>query len=178
MKDVLKYLRQTGGFTQADAARMIGVSRQSYSKYENGSVVPSDAIVEKISKIYGVDEAFIRANKIPSISGSNVEYKLDGDKRILDVAAPKYDFAETLQKKSYDAYFDGNAVRVLGEANFYEGQKFKLFPVDDRKKRDAAWEDLQDILSKHNPLVMPSDEDPFYKEMIKKAVEEKHGYFD
>ena len=168
MKDVLKYLRQTGGFTQADAARMIGVSRQSYSKYENGSVVPSDAIVEKISKIYGVDEAFIRANKIPSISGSNVEYKLDDDKGILDVAAPK----------SYDAYFDGNAVRVLGEANFYEGQKFKLFPVDDGEKWDAAWEDLQDILSKHNPLVMPSDEDPFYKEMLKKAVEEEHGYFD
>lgn len=168
MKDVLKYLRQTGGFTQADAAKMIGVSRQSYSKYENGTVVPSDAIVEKISKIYGVDEAFIRANKIPSISSSNVEYKLDGDKRILDVAAPK----------SYDAYFDGNAVRVLGEANFYEGQKFKLFPVDDGEERDADWKDLQDILSKHNPLVMPYDEDPFYKEMLKNAVEEKHGYFD
>ncbi len=178
MKDVLKYLRQTGGFTQADAARMIGVSRQSYSKYENGSVVPSDAIVEKISKIYDVDEAFIRANKIPSISGSNVEYKLDSDEKILDVAAPKYDFAENPRGKSYDAYFDGNAVRVLGEANFYEGQKFKLFPVDNEEKRDADWKDLQDILSKHNPLVMPYDEDPFYKEMLKNAVEEKHGYFD
>lgn len=168
MKDVLKYLRQTGGFTQTDAAKMLGVSRQSYSKYENGAVVPSDAIVARAAKVYGVDEAFIRANKIPSISGSNVEYKLDGDAKVPNVASPK----------SYDAYFDGNTVRVLGEANFYEGQKFKLVPVDDRKKRDAAWEDLQDILSKHNPLVMPSDEDPFYKEMIKKAVEEKHGYFD
>ena len=178
MKDVLKYLRQTGGFTQADAARMIGVSRQSYSKYENGSVVPSDAIVARAAKIYGVDEAFIRANKIPSISGSNVEYKLDGDAKVPNVASPKYDFAENPRGKSYDAYFDGNAVRVLGKTNFYEGQKFKLFPVNDGEERDAAWKDLQDILSKHNPLVMPYDEDPFYKEMLKKAVEEKHGYFD
>ena len=168
MKDVLKYLRQTGGFTQADAAKMIGVSRQSYSKYENGTVVPSDALVAKIAKVYGVDEAFIRANKIPSISGSNVEYKLDGDAKVPNVASPK----------SYDAYFDGNAVRVLGEANFYEGQKFKLVAEDDGEERDADWKDLQDILSKHNPLVMPYDEDPFYKEMLKNAVEEKHGYFD
>ena len=178
MKDVLKYLRQTSGFTQADAASKLGVSRQSYSKYENGTVVPSDAIVAKAAAVYGVDESFIRANKLPSISGSNVKYKIDSEDKILEVASPEYEFTDISQKKSYDAYFDGNTVRVIGEANFYEGQRFKLFPVDDRDKRDAAWEDLQEILSKHNPLVMPSDKDPFYKEMIEKAMEEKHGYFD
>ncbi|MBO4319451.1 MAG: helix-turn-helix transcriptional regulator [Treponema sp.] len=178
MKDVLKYLRQTGGFTQADAARMLGVSRQSYSKYENGTVIPSDAIVSKAAEVYGVDESFIRANKVPLISGSNVEYKLDNDANVLEVASPEYDFTDASQKKSYDAYFDGNIVRVIGESNFYEGQRFKLVPLDDSGKRNAAWEDLQDILSKHDPLVMPSDKDPFYKEMLKKAVEEKHGYFD
>lgn len=175
MKDVLKYLRQTGGFTQADAARMIGVSRQSYSKYENGSVVPSDAIVEKISKIYGVDEAFIRANKIPSISGSNVEYKLDGDKRILDVAAPKYDFAENPRGKSYDAYFDGNAVRVLGEANFYEGQKFKLVTVDNEEERKKACEILRSYCGRLKP---GPEDDPYYEKEYHAYLEEKYGTID
>ena len=165
MKDVLKYLRQTGGFTQADAAKMLGVSRQSYSKYENGTVVPSDALVAKIAKVYGVDEAFIRANKIPSISGSNVEYKLDDDKGILDVAAPK----------SYDAYFDGNAVRVLGEANFYEGQKFKLFPVDDGEERKKACEILRSYCGRLKP---GPEDDPYYEKEYHAYLEEKYGTID
>ncbi|MBQ1592833.1 MAG: helix-turn-helix transcriptional regulator, partial [Treponema sp.] len=111
MKDVLKYLRQTGGFTQEEVAAMLGVSRQSYSKYEKGSVLPSDQLVAKLAKIYGVDEAFIRANKIPSIGHAGVEYKIEGE-------------------KSYDAYFDGNTVCVIGDAKFYQGQRFKLLPVD------------------------------------------------
>ncbi|MBQ5571103.1 MAG: helix-turn-helix transcriptional regulator [Treponema sp.] len=159
MKDVLKYLRQTGGFTQEEVAAMLGVSRQSYSKYEKGSVIPSDQLVAKLAKIYGVDEAFIRANKIPSIGHAGVEYKIEGE-------------------KSYDAYFDGNTVCVIGDAKFYQGQRFKLLPVDDEKKDDSDWTALQDILSKHKPLVMPSDKDPFYKEILKEAFEEKYGYTD
>ena len=92
MKDVLKYLRRTGGFTQADAARMLGVSRQSYSKYESGAVVPSDELVAKASEVYGVDESFIRANRVPSISGSKVEYKIGCDADVPEVAAPECDF--------------------------------------------------------------------------------------
>ena len=172
MKDVLKYLRQTGGFTQAVAAKMLGVSRQSYSKYENGTVVPSDAIVARAAKVYGVDEAFIRANKIPSISGSNVEYKLDSDEKILDVATPKYDFAETIQKKSYDAYFDGNAVRVLGAANFYEGQKFKLFPVDSEEGRKKACELLRSYCGRLKP---GPEDDPYYEKEYHAYLEEKYG---
>ena len=182
VKDVLKYLRQTGGFTQADAARMLGVSRQSYSKYENGSVVPSDELVAKASAVYGVDESFIRANRVPSISGSKVEYKIGCDADVPEVAAPECDFTADSRKKSYDAYFDGNVVRVMGDVDFYEGQRFKLLPVDDederRREREASWNAMQDILSKHNPLVMSPDEDPFYKEMQGDAAEEKYGYFD
>ena len=182
MKDVLKYLRRTGGFTQADAARMLGVSRQSYSKYESGAVVPSDELVAKASELYGVDESFIRANRVPSISGSKVEYKIGCDADVPEVAAPECDFTAASRKKSYDAYFDGNTLRVMGEVNFYEGQRFKLFPMDDederRREREASWNAMQDILSKHNPLVMSPDEDPFYKEMQGDAAEDKYGRSD
>lgn len=165
MKDVLKYLRQTGGFTQADAAKMLGVSRQSYSKYENGTVVPSDALVAKIAKVYGVDEAFIRANKIPSISGSNVEYKLDGDAKVPNVASPK----------SYDAYFDGNTVRVLGEANFYEGQKFKLVTVDDGEEQKKACEILRSYCGRLKP---GPENDPYYEKEYHDYLEGKYGFVD
>ncbi|MEE3312564.1 MAG: helix-turn-helix transcriptional regulator [Treponema sp.] len=165
MKDVLKYLRQTGGFTQADAAKMIGVSRQSYSKYENGTVVPSDALVAKIAKVYGVDEAFIRANKIPSISGSNVEYKLDGDAKVPNVASPK----------SYDAYFDGNTVRVLGKANFYEGQKFKLVTVDDGEEQKKACEILRSYCGRLKP---GPENDPYYEKEYHDYLEGKYGFVD
>ncbi len=165
MKDVLKYLRQTGGFTQADAAKMIGVSRQSYSKYENGTVVPSDALVAKIAKVYGVDEAFIRANKIPSISGSNVEYKLDGDAKVPNVASPK----------SYDAYFDGNTVRVLGEANFYEGQKFKLVTEDDMEEQKKACEILRSYCGRLKP---GPENDPYYEKEYHDYLEGKYGFVD
>ncbi|MBP5436388.1 MAG: helix-turn-helix transcriptional regulator [Treponema sp.] len=169
MKDVLKYLRQTGGFTQAQVASMLGVSRQSYNKYEKGVVVPSDQLVAKVAKVYGVDEAFIRANKIPLVGHSGVEYKIEDDADLPLVASPE---------KSYDAYFDGTAVRVIGGAKFYQGQRFKLLPVDDEESGDADWNAFQDILSKHDPLVMPSDKDPYYKEMLKEAVEKKYGYTD
>ena len=99
MKDVLKYLRQTSGFTQADAASKLGVSRQSYSKYENGTVIPSDELVAKAAELYGVDESFIRANKLPSISASKVKYKIDSEDNVLEVASPEYDFTDGLQKK-------------------------------------------------------------------------------
>ena len=175
MKDVLKYLRQTGGFTQADAARMLGVSRQSYSKYENGTVVPSDAIVAKAAAVYGVDESFIRANKVPSISGSNVEYKIDSEDNVLEVASPEYDFTAGSQKKSYDAYFDGNTVRVIGEANFYEGQKFKLVPLDDKQEREKAFEILKSYCGRLKP---GPEDDPYYEKEYHDYLEGKYGAVD
>ena len=175
MKDVLKYLRQTGGFTQADAARMLGVSRQSYSKYENGTVVPSDAIVAKAAAVYGVDESFIRANKVPSISGSNVEYKIDSEDKILEVASPEYEFTDISQKKSYDAYFDGNTVRIIGEANFYEGQKFKLVPLDDKQEREKAFEILKSYCGRLKP---GPEDDPYYEKEYHDYLEGKYGAVD
>ena len=172
MKDVLKYLRQTGGFTQEQAAKMLGVSRQSYSKYEKGSVLPSDQLVAKIAKVYGVDESFIRANKIPSLSPSGVEYKIDGDSNIPSVASPECNLTEPLQKKSYDAYFDGNTVRVIGNANFYEGQRFKLFPVDEGNEREKACEILRSYCGRLKPG--PKD-DPYYEKEYHDYLEEKYG---
>ena len=163
MKDVLKYLRQTVGFTQAQVAAMLGVSRQSYSKYEKGSVLPSDQLVAKLAKIYGVDESFIRANKIPSVGHAGVEYKIEDDADLPLVASPE---------KSYDAYFDGTAVRVIGDAKFYQGQRFKLLPLDDADEREKACEILR---AYHGRLTPGPATDPYYEKEYHDYLEEKYG---
>lgn len=163
MKDVLKYLRQTGGFTQAQVAAMLGVSRQSYSKYEKGSVLPSDQLVAKLAKIYGVDESFIRANKIPSVGHSCVEYKIEDDADLPLVASPE---------KSYDAYFDGNTVRVIGDAKFYQGQRFKLLPVD----VEEEWKKACEILRAHRgKLKLDPEDDPYYEKEYHDYLDKKYG---
>ncbi|MBP5250918.1 MAG: helix-turn-helix transcriptional regulator [Treponema sp.] len=60
MKEILKYLRQLNSLTQEEAAAGISVSRQTYSKYEKGTVVPSDETVRRLADLYNVRSNFIR----------------------------------------------------------------------------------------------------------------------
>ena len=67
MKEILKYLRLVKGYSQQTVADAIGVSRQSYNKYEVGTVVPSDKVALKLADFYRVDLSFIKANMVPNI---------------------------------------------------------------------------------------------------------------
>ena len=58
MKEILKYLRQLNSFSQEQIAQKLGISRQSYIKYENGSVIPNNSTVHHLAAIYGVGEDF------------------------------------------------------------------------------------------------------------------------
>ena len=73
MKEILKYLRQINSFSQERIAQKLGISRQSYIKYENGSVVPNNSTVHHLAAIYGVSEEFIRSNKIPSVQENSIK---------------------------------------------------------------------------------------------------------
>ena len=57
----LKQLRKQKGFTQAEIAEKLGVSQQAYAKYENGQVVPSEAVQNKLSVLLGArfDNAYL-----------------------------------------------------------------------------------------------------------------------
>ena len=50
---LLRLARQDAGFTQAQAAEMVGVNRNSIVRYENATSRPSPKTLAKLSEIYG-----------------------------------------------------------------------------------------------------------------------------
>ena len=199
MKEILKYLRQINFYTQEDVAKKLDVSRQWYIRYENGKVIPSNEIVKKLSEIYNVSEEFIYQNKIPSVSdfqGNNVDRKVAyqikdkdfgklslADSVAIATANPSVD-VKTEEKEllpiEIEGYFDGKSIQVDTpddiQQSFFQGQRFKIIPLYDEeaeKKKEAAWKKLQSLVGSIKPLKMPVDEDPYYKEMIQEALENR-----
>ncbi|MCR4939411.1 MAG: DUF4065 domain-containing protein [Treponemataceae bacterium] len=65
MESIIKILREKNSFSQEELAQRLGVSRQSYIKYENGTTeLPLD-IVRKLSLVFDVDYYCIIDNKMP-----------------------------------------------------------------------------------------------------------------
>ena len=54
LADNLILLRNMKGLTQEQVAEVIGISRQSYSKWEQGETVPDIDKCDKLAKFYGV----------------------------------------------------------------------------------------------------------------------------
>lgn len=184
MKEILKYLRQVNSFSQEQIAQKLGISRQSYIKYENGSVVPNNSTVHHLAAIYGVSEEFIRRNEIPSPQGKkngNLGYKTE--EKNLEVASPEYVMKASVQqvRQTYEGVFDGNCVRILGDHNFKKGQKIIMWEENEEEKeerRQKAWETIQEIIKNTKPFPLPPDEDPFYKNLLMEAIDEKYGRLD
>lgn len=53
-KDMLKYLRTSHGISQAELARMIGVSNSAIGMYETGEREPNFEIEEKMADYFNV----------------------------------------------------------------------------------------------------------------------------
>jgi transcriptional regulator with XRE-family HTH domain len=65
MSCILKHLRESNGYSQEELARVIGISRQTIIKYENGSCKPSRASIQKLAKLFGVDYSCFMENRMP-----------------------------------------------------------------------------------------------------------------
>lgn len=76
MKDILIQLRQENRYSVSLLSKILGVSRQAYSKYETGEVEPSVEIVRKLSKIYKVPYDVLIDNKSISLNQKSV-YKMN-----------------------------------------------------------------------------------------------------
>lgn len=60
MKNVLKTLRKTRGYTSAkDFCKAIGISFSTYQNYESGSRVPTVEMLVKIADFYGVTTDYL-----------------------------------------------------------------------------------------------------------------------
>ena len=164
MKEILKYLRQLNSYTQEEVAQKLSVSRQSYSKYEKGTVVPSDKMILKIAELYNVHPDFIRENNIPYKAAYSLSPEKDA---MLEFASSSASAVE------YDAYFDGNEIKVIGDVHFEIGERFKL--IRERIDREKAWNNFVKILKKfHRSLPKDFDAEKAYEE----AMEEKYGPFN
>ena len=66
LADNLIFLRNIKGLTQEQVAEVIGISRQSYSKWEQGETYPDIDKCDKLAKYYGVtiDSLVHQDNKV------------------------------------------------------------------------------------------------------------------
>ena len=62
--DNLLYLRNIKGLSQEQVAEAVGISRQSYSKWEQGDTFPDIDKCDKLAKFYGVTiDSLIRSDE-------------------------------------------------------------------------------------------------------------------
>jgi len=54
LKDNLVMLRKLNGYSQAEVAERIGISRQAYAKWENGTTTPDVDKASQLAKIYNM----------------------------------------------------------------------------------------------------------------------------
>lgn len=177
MKEIIKYLRTSNSFTQDEVAKKLGISRQSYIKYEKGTVIPSEEIIEKLASLYNVQKDFIYKNKIPK----PIKYYYDIGtipEGYIESPSTAYNENGTIV---YDAYFDGNAVHVIDpNVKFAPGQKLQIVVRDEANnvKRKESIDFIENEILKFRGIFKFDKKDPYYKKALAEARDEKYGRFD
>lgn len=69
----LKTLRAEAGLTQAEVSRRLGISQQTYSKYENSDAAIDSEVLRKLCALYGVSADYILAIRPSDTSGEEEE---------------------------------------------------------------------------------------------------------
>lgn len=69
----LRELREKRGLSQADIARALGISRQSYNFYENGKRDPDTNMLKSLADFFGVTSDYIIGRKNPDSSMNDEE---------------------------------------------------------------------------------------------------------
>lgn len=196
MKEILKYLRTVNSYSQQNVADAIGLSRQSYNKYEAGTVIPSDKIVKKLADFYNVEFGFIKANKIPSLPGKEntaIYSKKSSNygSKYVESPSPAYcatTVAPAITKttdaespKIHEAYYShGHIIPNYDDLNLKEGQRLHITiqaesEEEEQARREKAWETLQSLAGKFK--LPPELENLSYDELRTIALEEKYGPF-
>ncbi len=123
---LLRLARQDAGFTQAQAAEMVGVNRNTVVRYENATSRPSPKTLAKLSAIYGKTlRWFCGAG---SASSSTAEGDHAGHHDTATPAGRARVALELAISEAPDAVIDGIARRI-GEARLLHSLA-KRGPVD------------------------------------------------
>lgn len=104
----LRLLRESHGLKQKDIANKLGITRATYSHYENARLTPPADAFYKIGKIYNVPiEKLIRLSLIPLDPDSDPDFDPEilslNDDLFMDPSnekRPPSDYIEVIQKMS------------------------------------------------------------------------------
>ncbi|MBE6880326.1 MAG: helix-turn-helix transcriptional regulator [Ruminococcaceae bacterium] len=81
----IKALRKKKGFSQAEVAEHLGMTKQGYSLYELGKREPDFDTLKAIADFFGTDTDFLLSEyDTVSISDSKLKFALFGDTEIDD----------------------------------------------------------------------------------------------
>ena len=69
----LKELRQQKNLTQAKVADSLGITQQSYARWENRKVTPTPEKLSKIANFYGVTTDYLLEGKKDDVDSSTVD---------------------------------------------------------------------------------------------------------
>ena len=84
-KSALRILREKFKYTQEEVSDYLGISQPAYLKYETGdTVVPMEGL-EKLARLYGVDEYDIMENNMERMDLAYA-FRRDGTTNLEDVA--------------------------------------------------------------------------------------------
>lgn len=85
MKNVLKTLRKTRGYTSAkDFCKAIGISFSTYQNYESGSRVPTVEMLVKIADFYGVTTDFLLGREPVPKPIANLNLSEENEIEVID----------------------------------------------------------------------------------------------
>lgn len=104
MKETLLYLRQLNNYSQSFIASYLGISRQMYTKYENGDVDPGVKSVIALSKLYKVNYDVILENKLKDKNSLDPKKTDSFSYRIKEEFGTDLEIAST--SPSYSATFE------------------------------------------------------------------------
>lgn len=114
MKDILKKLREDNRYSQTAMAKMVGVSRQAYMKYETGEVEPPVEVIRKLKEIYNVSYEVLIDNRVDLIetkkSVTYLNYSDNYENSIVASPTPAYGVSSqvavkhTIQNSSLDEF--------------------------------------------------------------------------
>lgn len=141
MKETLLYLRELNHYTQNFLANYLGISRQMYAKYENGSVDPGVQSVIKLCRLYKVPYEVLMENQLKNENEKQAETENkvsyenagDSDDGNLYAASPKQEYSSGVKMHE--------KIKEYPKSGFYYNRILSLIP-------SLSYGELLDLLSR------------------------------
>lgn len=82
---ILRVLREKFQYTQEEVSKYLGISQPAYLKYETGETEVSMEGLEKLARLYGIDEYDILENNMEQVNFAYA-FRRDGVANLEEVA--------------------------------------------------------------------------------------------